>query len=262
MNCNSCGSDRLTRVYKAEFGYIMMCENCGLVFRDYSGERRNIYARYDRMLADSHIDRFKHTVKLLSGQTMNTCLDIGSGSGDFIAMLKKAGAGSCTAIEPSQPLVDGLAKRVSGLTVFNGYVDDFAPTNGCDLITALGCHYLFKDHSSTLKKIARLLNDDGVFYFDGNAFVDTRSFVGKTNKVCNTHDLFDGNPMLNWWFTENGLGFQVEKYFEIVREERMCYGGAYFLGLLCKKREVRPLAEPTHNVEFVKMTLNKLGVIL
>lgn len=234
-NCNNCGSNLATVVAATESGLVRRCSTCGLEYREFACEPRNVYMRPGKLSEPTHIIRQSETLAYLQSHIsfpVYYALEIGSGAGVFARMLAKY-VESLFCVEPSLPMVKEL-RETTNADIHHGDVSLVAQWQAkFALVVALGVHYLFRDHAKAMTDIAGAITDGGYFYLESNVFQDTIGFVGE--KFKSKTELYTHNPMVAYWFTPALLCKQLERHFRVVDTRENEYGGSRTRGFLCQK---------------------------
>jgi len=156
------------------------CKACGLIFNTplpAEGELRDFYRKRYRLIykKTSHPKRRHHLryAGWIADQIAanphiykraRTMLDIGSGSGEALAILSKIGL-QVEGIEPTSDYAHYVTKTFN-VPVFNGSIDDFHSDKTYDLIRLNHVLEHMRDPIEKLGVIRNLLSDDGVLHVE------------------------------------------------------------------------------------------------
>lgn len=235
--CNHCGEVNGVVIAATESGLVKQCTRCGLQYREFACEPRNVYKRPAKLAEPTHVKRQKATFEYLMrmvdlSDAVDVVIEIGSGAGVFAGMVSPH-VPEVHCIEPSQTMVEALRKQPR-IQVHSGDVTAIAEfRDKADLVVALGCHYLFRDHARALSDIARALRLAGYLYLESNVFQDTKGFVGERFAIRD--ELYTHNPMVAYWFTPGLLTDQLRRHFVVCDVRETTYGGSVVRGFLCQK---------------------------
>lgn len=157
---------------------VVVCGLCGVVHNDpipsvsdlshfYAEEYRKSYkgtkepklrhsARYFPT-ASKHIKQYWRYY-----QTAQRVLDIGSGSGEFVFLMRQLGKES-SGLEPTRDYAEFCQKRLD-LDITVGEIDTFTPTGGYDHIRLHHVVEHLRDPIANLRRISQWLNDGGTIH--------------------------------------------------------------------------------------------------
>jgi hypothetical protein len=263
-NCVLCGSWDYAEICpafykdkKMDFGRIVMCGNCGLVYKTPIVSWENAvgghYKSHKAWKSRAFRKKYARTAEYLKDKIKpkSTVLDIGAATGEFLSQLSKRVDINCVAIEPSRDVAAMIKRNVSRCVVLPGAIESvniggFKP----DFTTALGVDYLFVDHDTALYNISNM-SAVGKFYIERNVFLEMKSFVG--SPVRTKADLFGTNSMINYWFTEEQFDLQLAKYFHIDDKWKYMEGGSEQIGWLCSMGGQRSVDIPNHTERNMKI---------
>jgi SAM-dependent methyltransferase len=186
-NCDLCGADDTTLLFvekdrmthrEGEFN-VVKCNSCGLVYLNprptqakisefYPGEYspfksdKNRLIKYvERKIAEKSVKEIKRLVN----KDNIKILEIGCGTGDYLALLRDIGGWDVMGVEMS-PYAAECARREHGLNVITGTIFDGKFTDeSFDVIIMKHVFEHVHNPSETLKEINRLLNKNGKFIF-------------------------------------------------------------------------------------------------
>lgn len=180
--CISCKSSRFVVLYDFKKRKIVKCLKCGLV-KTVGGENAN-YKRYHRnetyeRLEEHFENLFVKRVSIIERffSKPGKALEIGCSTGILLGLLRKRGW-EVYGVEPS-----GAAKiaRKKGIEVIQQIFEKAdIPQNSFDLIILNHTLEHMKDPLSVLKKVYRLLKNNGLVFIDGPNFGSlSAAFLGK-----------------------------------------------------------------------------------
>jgi SAM-dependent methyltransferase len=197
----------------------------------------NPYKTPNLMQIKRHCTRLDNTAKYLKSRLAKCthAADIGSGTGYFAAKMWSGTDVEVAMYEPSKGLMRELGNFTVGIRdrriingVFNG-----APVGYYDIVTALGCHYLFNDHTQTLTEIHRSIRNGGIFYMDGNVFNNMKGFVD--DRFLCDKEKYRKNRLISYWWSPELLIKQLERFFTVVDVTEKNYSGSLVRGYFCRK---------------------------
>lgn len=182
INCNLCNSNEY-KLFKKIDGYrLVKCKQCGLVFLNHCPTQWEINEEYsaeyhiERLLVqepktekeieqeiNKNIGRVEEIVKRFGAK--GKLLDIGCGTGFFIACLKRYGW-DVTGIDISD-WASGFARKKLRLNVFTGTVEHSLFDKRFDVVTMYHILEHLPDPLGTLKKISEIIADDGFLVIKG-----------------------------------------------------------------------------------------------
>jgi ribosomal protein L37AE/L43A len=65
MKCNNCESTERDKLASTQSGIVWKCNECGLEYREFTCEPRNVYVRPDKLREKIHIIRQEDTINYL-----------------------------------------------------------------------------------------------------------------------------------------------------------------------------------------------------
>lgn len=117
------------------------------------------------VMANGHKASVEKMLKLISGKKINNFIDIGCGNGWVVREFsKREGAEYCCGIDLSDEMIN-LAKSRRSRNIEEYIATDFLGFESdrrFDLVFSMEVFYYFNDIHQTLKKVKKLLSDDGV----------------------------------------------------------------------------------------------------
>ena len=198
VKCNSCGlifvnprpkKEYLQKLYSK--GYYRISKNDSIGYRDYEADRRYHIANFKKLL-DS-IESFKEGGRLL---------DVGCAVG-FLLEEAKAQGWDVYGAEMSFYAVNKA--REKGLNVFAGDITDTGfENNFFDVITCLGTIEHLPNPVAAIRKISRILKDDGLFVLstpDAGGLIGGRRFQYKPKE----HLYYFTNETIKRMFEREGF---------------------------------------------------------
>jgi len=145
-----------------------ICTNCGLIFIKRHSPRSAIIKYFEQIdpkgeVSESKQAFFDYALRRLDTQrgTSNSLLDIGCGIGDFLRKAQKRGW-QPYGVEISKELSDVAARRLCGVRVFNGSVEEAAfKENTFSVITIWDTLFHMERPYRDLEECYRILKDNG-----------------------------------------------------------------------------------------------------
>lgn len=182
VDCNLCNSNEY-KLFKKINGYrLVKCKQCELVYLNPRPTQQEIGEKYSaeyhikRLLRkepktareieekiSKNIGRAEEIIKQFGNK--GKLLDIGCGTGFFIACLKKYGW-DVAGVEISE-WASKFAKKKLGLNVFTGSVEEIEFDDRFNVITMYHILEHLPDPVRTLKRVSELLARDGVLIIKG-----------------------------------------------------------------------------------------------
>jgi 2-polyprenyl-3-methyl-5-hydroxy-6-metoxy-1,4-benzoquinol methylase len=191
VNCNLCGEKQCKVLYKSkvdsdllsesefnctsighgDFGQIVRCSKCGLVYRNPREEDKNLLCTYKNTVdytynyeAKGRYLTFKRLVEFVSlFANAGYLCDIGCYTGVYLDLARDSGW-TVLGVEPSVWASDEARKK--GLDIFTGSIEDMQYfNNNFDVITMWDVIEHLHDPLSSLKIIQHRLKKEGLLFF-------------------------------------------------------------------------------------------------
>lgn len=205
INCNLCGSDKYSIVYKAYDGdisiatpsrytitdnscnipvRIVKCVNCGLIYANPRIESEKLTVIYRDSIDNSYLEEekgrrlsarrmLKHIKKI---KKTGRLLDIGCSAGFLLDEARKIGF-EVYGVEPSKWAADHAAAKLRISTIFNGGLKEAKyPPNYFDCIILSDVIEHLEDPKCTLTEIRKILKPNGIICI---STPDISSFMSK-----------------------------------------------------------------------------------
>jgi ribosomal protein L11 methylase PrmA len=104
-----------------------------------------------------------------------SCIDIGCNEGYFCHKMIELGASNCVGLDNNKSTIDKANERIKinkyNIKYLHVNIDDYSTSDKYDIVlVSSALHYM--DASKIIPKIAGLLNNDGVFIFEGGVLMD------------------------------------------------------------------------------------------
>ena len=196
--CPICQSKELKRDYKFKDFYILTCKNCQNSWRSNMYDEKKIeeiyciddyeenpYFSYNlesvKKLKNNRFKNYQKALEIFKGQNyQGKLLDIGCGSGTFLAMAKEYGW-DLTGLEISEELSKACMKNVPDAKIINKRFEEAAlEPNQFSLITMWDVIEHVIDPVDVISNIKELLVDGGIALF---CTPDEKSSLAKLGKV-------------------------------------------------------------------------------
>jgi SAM-dependent methyltransferase len=194
VSCRICGSWNESPHLLARGYRIVKCRECGLWYvnpQPTAEELSHFYASYDdgeQWRAREKDFNLGVRKAILRFAKTGALLDIGCGSGDFLACMREVGF-RVRGIEPSKS--GGVyAKDVLGIEIFSGMVEDYVATMHCgtvDVITLLNVLEHLSEPRRMLLQLRELIPQNGLLVV---VVPDARfhEYIGKTRQRLGKRD--------------------------------------------------------------------------
>ncbi|MFH1740529.1 MAG: class I SAM-dependent methyltransferase [bacterium] len=149
---------------------VVVCLDCGMIYRSPPLERDLLARLHEELNLDLHsdedlIDRVAWLRKRLSRWgTHLRVLEVGSGTGKMLEILREAGVEAC-GIEPNPEAAESI--RARGFQVYEGYVENVSlPERSYDGVIFMHLLEHLDDPRGFLFSVRRLLDEGGVAYLE------------------------------------------------------------------------------------------------
>jgi len=159
---------------------VVVCRNCGVIHNDPIPSASDLSLFYTDTYRKSYKGtsepKLRHSARYFSDvsqhiqqywryyQATKRILDIGSGSGEFVFLLRELGKDSA-GLEPTRDYAEFCQKRF-GLNITIGEIDTFSPIGGYDHIRLHHVVEHLRDPIANLHRISKWLNKDGTIYVE------------------------------------------------------------------------------------------------
>lgn len=169
-NCLVCGSDQLQMLPKYSKDYLVKCRNCTFIFSYKIPSDQELSDYYKNYGADQHdaispitIKRYHELLDQFESYRMhNNILDVGCGSGHFLATAKERGW-KVYGTEFPESLCEVCRRK--GLTIHRGALDTANYENmAFDIITSFEVIEHIYNPLEELKKFQQIIRQGGLFY--------------------------------------------------------------------------------------------------
>jgi trans-aconitate methyltransferase len=234
-----------------DFQNIVLCEDCGAVFRNpVVPDLNQVHYHSPQSWGDAEDhqrfeDRLEFVAKSISKHTNfqvgDLIVDIGGGPGWLVKKLSNLF--SDVRLVLCEPVVENakFAKRQTpGLITIPASIDELVTTpNTFALVTATGVDYLFVDHRAAMLKITEMMREDGIFYIERNVFVEQEAYYRQP--IFDHEDMFGINNMINFWPEKQQFLEYLSCFFDILENTEYNFGETLgykcqMFGVFCKKR--------------------------
>ena len=237
ISCHICSSPSYVPYLEARGYTVVRCVDCGLRYvnpQPSVRELEQIYAVFDQgdqwRSGEEHFNRGVRKV-ILRFKRNGSCLDIGSGSGNFLRSMRELGF-SVFGVEPSETGSD-YARSVHKIDTFTGTVETFVSSPGrreFNVITMLNVLEHLKRPAEVLVELHRLLRADGILVV---VVPDARfhAVVGQTRRWLGFSDPFwmetERHPLVGFDPPHHLCSFEPRTIRLLL--ERCGFRGAYAL---------------------------------
>ncbi|WP_428324454.1 class I SAM-dependent methyltransferase [Nitrosopumilus sp.] len=181
MSCKLCNHTEL-EIFNG--GKVFSCKNCKCLFVENVKENKhpqiaaknkmkiNIQKKISKLLSQHYIEYLKKNTSF----SFKTSLDIGTGYGDFVLLLKKSNVDAYGIESDSQT----WKNRVTNSIEKKFFDQNFKSEKKFDLISINQSLYYFEDPIDILRKIVLMLKDDGILFI---ATINPESNFRKEHKI-------------------------------------------------------------------------------
>jgi len=185
--CNSNQSFDLTNFFSSKDAPISICKRCSLVFLNprhsdewyksyYKGstsrEKDNNRSDIEDYESKQYEIKGKSVLKFIMNNydlqlNRMKVLEIGCTSGGILRYFRDSGASSVTGVDPEKEYVD-YANNISGIDVFDGYLDEFCNKNKDSFNLIIMRHVLehLFEPLVNLELVYSLLDDNGILFIE------------------------------------------------------------------------------------------------
>ncbi len=168
-SCKCCGKETFECLYRNSDYSIEKCNECGLVrtnsldtqqYVEYHRDAKE-YTKDEELFRNIFLKRFQNISKY---KKKGKVLDIGASTGTMLSIFQKAGW-TVWGIEPSKKAVSVARKRNIKMT--HGFFENVKlPVNHFDVVLMNHTFEHVEDPLMVLKKIKKVLKNDGIVYID------------------------------------------------------------------------------------------------
>ena len=242
-----------------------LCKNCDLLYVNPALENEVIDAQYEGASFDSSIEAGyaakTYAQYLPQKSAINSALDIGTGGGEFLLELHKAGVKNLCGVEPSGSAIATADKRIGKFIKKGFFKKEIFPNEKFDLISCFQTLEHVSDPSQLSRDVLSLLNEGGRF------FVVAHNFRGKVNQI-----LQDKSPIYDiehlQLFSPKSLkkmlenaGFRDVKVFSIINTYPLFYWVKLFPKIPGKKHLISFLKKIKIGYLPIPLPIGNLGAI-
>lgn len=242
---------------------IVICRACGCIFKNPIVEKPS--DEYYSLLAYGDGSRFAarfdslaellEAEKAIPGES-EFHLDIGSGPGWFTQRLyANRRPAKVISIDPVFDVAAHAKKLNPSSTALPCRLDQTTlPEGTFKLITACGVDYLFYEYMADLRRISRLLSDDGLFYVERSVLLPHDAWAEQP--ILGVEDLFGVNRHFRTFFNEDQFVDIISSVFDVVQVVERTYATFEYrgrerrsrgIGVFCKKKVDAGAHRPLQN---------------
>ena len=145
----------------------------------YDGKRTPVMQWIDQRFRRDMFERFRLTFEFLGDLEGKTVLDIGCGSGPYIAEALHRGAGHVTGIDPAPRMLELARERADRqgsadrITLLEGYFPDVRPAAKSDMAIVMGVMDYIPEPAAMLRAIVESVNVGAAISFPSSHWLRT-----------------------------------------------------------------------------------------
>ncbi|MDX2082847.1 MAG: class I SAM-dependent methyltransferase [Rickettsiales bacterium] len=244
---------------------LYFCKNCDLIYANPALAPDITNSQYEGAAFDSDVEAAyaaKTYAKYLPQKSAITAaLDIGTGGGEFLFELRKAGVKNLYGIEPSNSAIATAHPQIKSCIKQGFFNKDFYQQNHLDLISC------FQTLEHVFDPLQLSIDANSLLKKDGRFFVVTHNFRGLVNKIlAQKSPIYDiehlqlFSPKSLRKMLENA-GFREIKIFTIINTYPLFYLIKLFPKIPAKKSLIKFLRKIKIGYLPIKMPIGNLAAI-
>ncbi len=147
------------------------CKNCHILYAKCPMEKESIFKEYEQADYDSTKEAcyasetyYKYLLKKAPDFQKEDALDIGTGNGSYLLMLKEGGVKNVVGVEPSRSPIEAADTRVKSTIINAPFSAELFENESFDMISLFQTIEHIPNTKSTIRDIKKILKPSGLFY--------------------------------------------------------------------------------------------------